>query len=332
MRPWGPLQWLSPKLPRESLPVVFLCCVGSEERCVASPRLRRETGPATDFMLFTVQDPPSRYSARIGEKTAENLEKLGEAGINIAERKSLRLLDSGQATEDLLAETLSRHGDSPIELWIDISTVPKRIFFLLIKLALEEMKVRTLIITYTQAGPGLYTEEHLAENPDEVSPLPGFGPIEAQSEPDMLCVSVGFEALGLRQFLDEYRDKRRRIVLLMPFPPGQPYSRRTWSSVMEIGESGSGANVRRLHAVDAFGAYEELCAARSVDDARVTPVALAPYGPKPMSLGMCLYAVAARSPVFYTQPRVYHPDYSRGIGQTWAYCLRLNGRDMVRLA
>lgn len=68
--------------------------------------------------------------------------------------------------------------------------------------------------------------------------------------------------------------------------------------------------------------------------------ALAPFGPKTLSLAMCLFAIASdragREPVhvYYTQPRRYALDYTTGIKvvdgvpDIKAYCLRINGRDL----
>jgi len=64
--------------------------------------------------------------------------------------------------------------------------------------------------------------------------------------------------------------------------------------------------------------------------------ALAPYGPKTMSLAMCLFAYSAERaglpsvPVYYTQPRRYALRYSEGIKMVdgrpdiQAYCLRID--------
>lgn len=68
--------------------------------------------------------------------------------------------------------------------------------------------------------------------------------------------------------------------------------------------------------------------------------AIAPYGPKTVSLAMCLFSIAAangglpRVPVFYAQPHRYALDYSTGIKMkggrpdTVGYCLRLKGRNL----
>jgi hypothetical protein len=145
-----------------------------------------------------------------------------------------------------------------------------------------------------------------------------------KSDPGELIVAVGFEALGLPQLLGEFRDKKWFIIL--PFPPGQPYSRRIWQTVMSVGHPGD-ANIKRVPALDTFGAFDVMKEDIHPDILEARPPALAPYGPKPISLAMCLYGIQYGSPVLYTQPRVYHPDYTLGIGQVWAYSLKRKGQE-----
>lgn len=64
---------------------------------------------------------------------------------------------------------------------------------------------------------------------------------------------------------------------------------------------------------------------------------LAPFGPKLMSVAICIFSVLTDSPVFYTQPTAYHPDYSLGVSkiagkrEIYAHCIRLGGKDLYRL-
>ena len=196
----------------------------------------------------------------------------------------------------------------------------------MIKLAMMEGRIDTLVVTYTQAGSRGYTYRHLAEDPEDVQPIPGYGPVHG--EPRSLIVAVGFESLGLRHLIDEYRHTRRHIEVLMPFPPGQPYSRRIWRTVQDVEIAMDGNRLHRVNAVDAFGTYDRI--RNLVGEPTVgPPPALAPYGPKPLSLGMCMYALRNQSPVLYTQPRVYHPDYTVGVGKAWAYCLKYETRSTI---
>jgi len=319
MRPWGSLEWVIAKTPRAGSRRTLIGCIGFEERSTAVPRLMYGHG-VRDINLFTVTDPPSRYSARIAEKIATNTETLWEA--KVCDTRPISTLSLFALDEEIAAIAQPVRDGTETELWLDITSMPKRFFFLLVKLALNTPSVSSLFVTYSQPAPGRYTREHLAEDPEMPQPLPGFGPLA--SDLDRLVVAVGFEPLGLSQLLGDYRDRKRDIYFIVPFPPGQPYSRRVWSTIHNIGFPGD-HRVRRVPALDTFGCVDVLTTLTS--EADHGNVALAPYGPKPISLGMCVYAARTGAAVFYTQPRVYHPDYTVGIGKTWAYCLRLAGRD-----
>jgi len=321
MRAWGPLEWLLRKLPQTKEPIYVVGSLSSEERCTAVPSIAARHSPER-VRLLKIVDPPSRYSSKIKDKTERNYGTLCNLLGDVLEAPAERFLFDN---DEFIASAFDFLDSctSPCSLWLDVTCLPKRFFFLLVKLALRDPRIRNLLVTYAQPAPGRYTDEHLAEDPGDAQPLPGFGLVE--SDPDELIIAVGFESLGLPQLLGEYRDKRR--LVLVPFPPGQPYSRRIWQTIMNIGHPGD-ANLKRVPALDVFEALDIIKEDTSYDIALGKPPALAPYGPKPISLAMCLYAVKFGSPVFYTQPRVYHPDYTVGVGSSWAYSLKRNGREV----
>ena len=96
----------------------------------------------------------------------------------------------------------------------------------------------------------------------------------------------------------------------------------------------------QIHTFDVPSAFEAL---RRVTKDGQRSCALAPFGPKTLSLAMCLFALAAsragREPVhiYYSQPRRYAIDYTSGVGEIdgvpdiKAYCLRIDGRDLYSL-
>ena len=317
MKPWGPLPWLLGKLPTERL--VVLGCLGAEDRSIAVPRALRKEGGAVNGVL-RVDDGPSRYADRVEFKIAKNRERLRRAGI-----RDERVVDL-MADDDAIAEGYRSFVDGQgksVSLVLDISCIPKRFFFLMLRLAVQDRRVHTLFVSYTQPEDGRYTYEPLADEPEEVAPIPGYSPTGV--DPEMLIVGLGFERHGLANLIAEYRAKQRDIEVLLPFPPGQPYSRRIWQAFHKL-ELGRGERrAHRVNALDAFGSYAKITDLGELARPSAPP-ALAPYGPKPMSLGMCLYALRNEAPVYYTQPRVYHPDYTVGIGKSWGYCLRYQKR------
>ena len=69
---------------------------------------------------------------------------------------------------------------------------------------------------------------------------------------------------------------------------------------------------------------------------------LAPFGPKPLSLAMCMYGIDCRRrkwpvEIGYTQPTAYSDEYSTGVALRdgepviHAYCLKLDGRNLYEV-
>ena len=251
MKPWGRLDWLLDRLPLDG-PLHVVGCLAPEDRCAGAP-LAVGTRGVDRYAFLVIRDASSRFSQRIETKIARNRRRL--AAIPVAEEAQAGLLTDDQHIVDAFESLVDARAE-PITLLLDITCLPKRFFFFMVKLAVTDRRVRTLIATYTQPAPGGYAREHLAEDPEDVRALPGFGPFH--DDPDTLVVGVGFEPLGLPQLTSEFRDKRRRIIVLLPFPPGQPYSRRIWGSLIGLGLEGSGRDIRRVSALDAFEADSQV--------------------------------------------------------------------------
>jgi hypothetical protein len=86
-------------------------------------------------------------------------------------------------------------------------------------------------------------------------------------------------------------------------------------------QSVSSAEVEVVAAWDAEQIYRTLV--RWGGSAR--GLTLAPFGPKPHTLGMALYALKHGAGMYYAQPQAYNPDYCQGTGETWAYVVKWDG-------
>ncbi len=115
--------------------------------------------------------------------------------------------------------------------------------------------------------------------------------------------------------------KHDAIKLLIPIPAPLTAARRTWESVYRLqgGRRDAKFENYRVGAQDLPAAFERIISL--VPKPSANP-AFAPFGPKPISAAMCLYAMQHNSGVYYPQPEVYHPNYSQGIG-------KIGGRDAV---
>lgn len=304
-------------------PFVFIGCLSFEERCVAAPlRYWNHHGTHGTFHLLELEDAPDGvpdYRIARSKKVETNRSKLANAGLEWTPHKSTVMAN---------VDTLLQHLDhftrgTPPTVILDITSLPKRYFCFFVRKLLEMVPLDNLIVTYTHAGAEGYTEEdHLAADVMSPDTFPGFAGKLHQGQMD-LVVAVGFEALGLRSLiLSLQREIHLRIIL--PFPAPIETVRRQWETLREIMENDPGnlrsANVAVIAAWDTEFVYNIL------DNwGTDTNLILAPFGPKTHTLAMALFAIKQDASLWYTQPKVYHPDYTRGIGETWWYIVKWRG-------
>lgn len=130
--------------------------------------------------------------------------------------------------------------------------------------------------------------------------------------------------------------EKLNLDILVPFP-AEPWQsvRRSWKSAHEIEKELGGVNsdrrpnYHRVPALDASAAFERLL---SLTNSGKQPSALAPLGPKPTSLAMCLLVSQTdRHPVYYAQPKTYAINYSEGYEKTYAYWIKHDGEGLYSL-
>ena len=83
--------------------------------------------------------------------------------------------------------------------------------------------------------------------------------------------------------------------------------------------------MQRVHALDTSEAFDRIC---DITNHGRHDSILAPYGPKPISLAIALFAIQNGSPVYYTQPNYYSPEYSSGIKETYGYWIKKDGTNL----
>jgi hypothetical protein len=327
-RPWGLLPWVLGRLPAARWS--FLGCMNTEERCMSAWQYLLQSATIDKAYFCLVKDPASRFQvdteARVAQRRAEFQQPGGNASDVHEHSLFARTGQIMKIAEDLVAAGIQN-------LVIDITSFPKRFFFPLVKRILKSPQVRSLIATYTM--PVRYSHEALAEDFQEWRALPLFSGSENGAKPEMLIVNVGYLAMGLPDQI-EHGSPRMEVKLLFPFPNAPASYQKTWRFVHKIEQNVRGAQteMKHVHGMDVSDAFDHIVA---LTDHGRRPALFAPYGPKPISLAMCIYAHLTDNPVFYTQPRTYNPEYSKGVMQIGgvpaiqAYCLRLDGRDLYTL-
>lgn len=317
-RPSGDLTWILKKLPIDKWDVIG--CLSFEDRCLGALLDLHQQDKLANVLYFKIVDPPSKDSKEIAAKLEDNTTKFHAIGRSKNELQQFGLLEPvGKVIEAINSIVTKSSGN----IILDISTFPKRFFFPILKILLQQ-NLNNLLIAYT--NPQTYCKDDLSGNPDTWSNLPLFGNV-TYPEPalDLAIVGVGFMPFGLPRLL-EGKYSTIPVKFLFPFPPGPPNYQRTWEFMRKIELSFNLKETDKIIKLDSNNlsdAYDYIsyeCANGKKD------VVFAPYGPKPISLAMCLYATKYNSPVFYTQPHHYNPNYSSGIKSTFSYCIRLNSR------
>jgi hypothetical protein len=214
---------------------------------------------------------------------------------------------------------------------LDISGLPKRFFFPMIRALLGSGEhVLDIVVTYTVAAEYARIDGRLSLNPMEAAYLPSFAGAGFASSPQQMFLSLGFQSLGVIPILKSTASAGAKIDILFPYPTGNAQLGIIWDFVSEINEVFSESQRRVVAAspLDVNSAYNRLTSAPK------QTTWLLPYGPKPISLAMAIAAVRRDWSVYYTQPRHYRPDYSKGIAtshglpQCIAYVLRADGVDL----
>ncbi len=329
LRPWGDLAWVLGKLPGRTWSM--LMCLATEDRCLSAWEVIHKTGGVAQSRFVEIATPQWRFT-----NLAETLkERIRERRATIAAPSMVDIsLDLFSDTADIVKcsdDFVSAAGPDVI---LDISCFPKRFFFPFIHRLLSSQSIRNLIVTYSV--PEAYYEGTLAEDHKPLAHLPLFG-IQEFPEPraEVVVISVGFVPLGVNEIIQP-GGQRPEIKLLFPFPPGPPHFQRNWRFLLDLERNVPSVSVSPIR-VEAYNVPDAFDRLSEITSGGARKAALAPYGPKPISLSMCLYARTTNTPVFYTQPRLYHPEYSKGLARkngepvVFAYLVRINGNDLYSL-
>ncbi len=326
--PWGRLDWVLDRL--AAGPWDLLGALSNEERCTAVPKLLRGRGCLNEVDLIDVNEPPGHRQAQ-ALKDAKALRALKIAELlPTATISALPLLVAYGEIVRLVQQAVARGGGHMI---IDITALPKRFFFPAIKIALRSSCVQDIVVAYAHAER--YAAEPLHEDAMAPEYLPLFSPaVAVEQNADCHIVGLGFEAPGLIQVLEG--GEVGEVEFLFPLPAPPPLFGRNWDALRHAVRSTDPTRTRHtgVSGSDVAAVFDELCSCTRQGQRRAM---LAPYGPKPVSLAMCLFALAVgseRAAVIYTQPKYYHPHYSNGIAidrdgpVIYGYPIRLDGRDI----
>lgn len=320
--PWGNAAEIFRLMPRDQ-PVSLLGCLSFERRCTVLPHLLSSSGQRIRTMhLITIQPPLGGYpdySNSVAERVAQNRDTLLREKVAFYERPC-GLLDVEDQLMSLLNDLISESSNATIIL--DCTSFPKRFFCFFIRQLLVLPIANNLIVTYTDAGSAGYGRR-LSHDPMRPDYLPGF-PFSSMAEGETLVISVGYEPLGMRSIIETYAEQGRPKFLLS-FSNDPSATRRQWNTLRYMRPHRAIVDVRENAEVVAAWDAERVYQVLRYWCQNSNGLMLAPFGPKPHTIGMATFAAEYGSCMIYTQPRSYDPSYTRGHGTSWAYVLKWGG-------
>lgn len=301
-RPWGPIDWALSLSNKKKWN--FIGVIGTEERSLCAWTHMQSQKALVAELLIKIQDVDSdKYRDRTEDALRSRCaEFVKSGGDSTAIRETELMAELFQV--EVLAQEAETMGSSIV---LDITSFPKRFFFPILRTLVTCANVRNLLLTYT--SPDTYADDApLYEDIEPWRTLPGFGGVK--DKPELWIVSVGFLVESLKGYVGGNPDEKMKI--LIPFPAPLSVLQRTWQSVanLEQGYTDGRFDMYRVETLDMSAAFNRIL---SLAGDPPKKLAFAPFGPKPTSAAMCLYAIQKNSSVHYAQPTVYHPDYSRGI-------------------
>lgn len=325
-RPWGLLNWALEISGKRKW--FFIGALGAEDRSLAAWEFLVKLGVETGRCLIEVEPlKPSRFFAKTEQKLDERRQIFISKGGLESEIEEIPLLSELHKVIQI-AEKLCQSGPAVV---LDISSLPKRFFFPVLRSLYQADAIKDLLITYTCP---LGYSECLSEKPGPWEHLPGFGGLGTREE--LLIVGLGFLVESLQQNFSAI-EKHQAIQLLIPFPAPLSALRRTWDALYNI-RAGPRApdkfDTHRVGAADLASAFNKILSLTN----GTQNVAFAPFGPKPMSAAICLMASQMNSAVYYPQPQFYNPEYSRGVGMVngapavYGYWLKHDGKGLYNIS
>jgi hypothetical protein len=337
--PWGELSWLIARLGGRDWS--FIGCVSHEERCLATLSVLQEVNVEPTLVRIFDEDPISEDE----ERANLDIHTAAAVAAGVPREKILDapLLATIDTIETIVADAVRGHAAAIV----DISSFPKRWFFVIARLMKENAILKDVVFTYSL---GTRYANVLSSNPEIVRTLPTFTSIDRRTTCDVALVGIGYHSHSVLELFDIERPKS--VTMLFPFPPGPPGISRNWRFVERLEQSirsGYDTNegielggIDHLH-LGALDLPQNFNALKRVTNDGLRTSLVAPYGPKPVSLAMCLFALAAESadkpevPAYYSQPTRYALDYTTGVLASggspvvYGYPTRLNARELYVL-
>jgi len=343
-KPWGNIDWITNKLAHIEQ-WGFLGNISTEERSLCAWRWLKGNRKLINYEMWKINDittPPSPFKEITNEqyviREKEYFRNGGQKPLEFS------LLESDEKASEYFRMFIEKtKGD----IIIDISTMPKRWFFPIIKECIENEEVKNLLVTYTVAK---FYSKNQGEDPMAWKYFPSFGELpEREIIEKIFIISAGYQPLSLPEWISQQESPK--IYILFPFPASISGYTRAWDFVRTVEIDcypdefdyqpikRDNFKIKFVSGYDLPVIYDtisEIIELENGKESRKEPI-LIPYGPKPVSLAFAILSSQLHFPVGYTQPMYYNPYYSKGfeeteneVPKTISYLLKESGKILYK--
>jgi hypothetical protein len=326
-KPWGNIDWIINKFACIEQ-WDFLGNVSTEERSLCAWMWLKKNRKLRNYEMWKINDVSDSPYRKITDeqyniRENEYLRNCGQKPLKFA------LLESDKNASRSLRSFLEKTDGNVI---IDISTMPKRWFFPIIKDCIENQEVKNLLVTYTIAK---FYSKIQGEDPIGWKYFPSFSQLpERDNIEKIFIVSAGYQPLSLPEWISDQDSPK--IYILFPFPASISGYTRVWDFVRTVEYDcypikSDNFKINYVSGFDLPVIYDTISKIIELEKGK-EPI-LIPYGPKSVSLAFAILSSLRQFPVGYTQPKHYNPYYSRGfeetenkVPKTISYLLKESGR------
>lgn len=330
LRPWGKPKWLLQMAALRDEQWFLIGALSTQDRCLSMLRHSTHSFNLGHAAFLEISEQQSKFQAQSeARREANRLLWLAHTVGHSSELLKYELLEPVRRLQKQVSQWTA--GPFRKSIILDVSCLPERFFFPMLRWLLASDEVENLIVTCM--SPERYTEEDLAYDPDDWAHIQTFGPSSDDIEKIIkrVVVGAGFLPFGLPEWLKkDYNESGIQVSMLFPFPAPPANIKRSWEFVRQIEVGLRLRDERQLARVDVndlSGCFDRI---DSITRNGSIGTVFAPYGPKAHSIAMCLQAIKMDAQVLYTQPTYYHPEYTTGIKVDdglpagFAYAIRVN--------
>ena len=293
---------------------LFIASISGEERCSRVWEMLNESDTAVNQkIIFYFEEVIRSLESGGNEKYNELFD------VNEYEKIHCELYDEISVLT-ALEERLDLDGRdiSSLKILLDISTMTKPYFFIIIRYLINEKKCRSLYIGYTE--PQLYYRPYyFTRGTSRSSNIPTYSGKNNVSKKTALIVLLGFEG---ERSSEVVRNVDPDITIpVNGFPAYRPEFKDVSLLQNEeiLKEPETFSNLRYASAKDPFETktvLEEIYAKYN----EYYNICISPLGTKPMALGTCLFALEHPDiSVIYPYPCEYNFKSSERYSNTWIY-------------